>query len=295
MTSPVRFLGVALVSLATLALELTLTRLFSATMFYHFAFLAISLALFGSGASGVFLYVLRPRLDRSGRRAPRRLQRALRRRHGGGPAGDPLPPALAGRAGPLDARLARLDLRGRGAALLLLRLRHHARHHRLGPARSAASTSSTSPAPPPGAWCSCRCSALLGAIDTVLLVAVLALAGGLPAQPAPLAPPPPRRGGGAPRLQPRDRADRAPRVQGALGGGGRLLAVELVLAGHGDADGGPRPPAHLHRLRRRHHPLPRRQPTSSGTAASPTAPRGSPTSWAAATRCSSSGPGAGST
>ena len=35
----------ALVSLATLVLELTLTRLFSATMFYHFAFLAISLAL----------------------------------------------------------------------------------------------------------------------------------------------------------------------------------------------------------------------------------------------------------
>ena len=47
-----RFLGVALVSLCTLVLELTLTRLFSATMFYHFAFLAISLALFGSGASG---------------------------------------------------------------------------------------------------------------------------------------------------------------------------------------------------------------------------------------------------
>jgi predicted membrane-bound spermidine synthase len=63
MTSRARFFGVALVSLATLALELTLTRLFSATMFYHFAFLAISLALFGSGASGVFLYVLRPRLE----------------------------------------------------------------------------------------------------------------------------------------------------------------------------------------------------------------------------------------
>jgi hypothetical protein len=54
-------LGVALTSLATIALELTLTRLFSATMFYHFAFLAISLALFGSGASGVLLYVLRDR------------------------------------------------------------------------------------------------------------------------------------------------------------------------------------------------------------------------------------------
>jgi hypothetical protein len=47
-----RLIGVFTVSLATLMLELTLTRLFSATMFYHFAFLAISLALFGSGASG---------------------------------------------------------------------------------------------------------------------------------------------------------------------------------------------------------------------------------------------------
>lgn len=50
--------GVALVSLGVLMLQLTLTRLFSATMYYHFAFLAISLAMFGSGASGVFVYVL---------------------------------------------------------------------------------------------------------------------------------------------------------------------------------------------------------------------------------------------
>ena len=85
MTSSVRFLGVALVSLATLVLELTLTRLFSATMFYHFAFLAISLALFGSGASGVFLYVLRPRLDERAHGEPAGArQRALRRDHGRG-------------------------------------------------------------------------------------------------------------------------------------------------------------------------------------------------------------------
>src|SRR6185503_2705213 len=51
--------SVFLVSLAALMLELALTRLFSATMFYHFAFLAISLALFGSGASGVFVYLVR--------------------------------------------------------------------------------------------------------------------------------------------------------------------------------------------------------------------------------------------
>ena len=52
-------------------LELALTRLFSATMYYHFAFLAISLALFGSGASGVFLYLVREGLDR--KRTARRM------------------------------------------------------------------------------------------------------------------------------------------------------------------------------------------------------------------------------
>jgi predicted membrane-bound spermidine synthase len=55
--------GIALVSLSTLALQLTLTRLFSATMHYHFAFLAISLALFGSAASGVALYWLGSRVQ----------------------------------------------------------------------------------------------------------------------------------------------------------------------------------------------------------------------------------------
>jgi predicted membrane-bound spermidine synthase len=50
-------------------LELSLTRLFSATMYYHYAFMAISLALFGSGASGVFIYIFQRRIkpDRTGR------------------------------------------------------------------------------------------------------------------------------------------------------------------------------------------------------------------------------------
>lgn len=60
-----------LVSLAVLMLELVLTRIFSVTMYYHFAFLAISLALFGSGASGIYVYLL-PKLFRS-ERAPRQL------------------------------------------------------------------------------------------------------------------------------------------------------------------------------------------------------------------------------
>ena len=49
--------GVLVMSFASLLLELALTRLFSVTLFYHFAFLAISIALLGLGAGGVFAYV----------------------------------------------------------------------------------------------------------------------------------------------------------------------------------------------------------------------------------------------
>jgi hypothetical protein len=49
--------GVALVSATLLMTELALTRIFSVVMYYHFAFLAISIALFGLSASGVFAYV----------------------------------------------------------------------------------------------------------------------------------------------------------------------------------------------------------------------------------------------
>src|SRR5579864_8499785 len=54
--------GLALTSFAALLLELTLTRLFSVVLFYHFAFLAISIALLGLGAGGVFAYLLKSRL-----------------------------------------------------------------------------------------------------------------------------------------------------------------------------------------------------------------------------------------
>jgi hypothetical protein len=49
--------GVAISSFAALLLELALTRLFSVVLFYHFAFLAISIALLGLGAGGVFAYL----------------------------------------------------------------------------------------------------------------------------------------------------------------------------------------------------------------------------------------------
>src|SRR4051812_13605602 len=51
--------GVALMSGALLMTELALTRIFSVTMYYHFAFLAISIALFGLSASGVYVFVAR--------------------------------------------------------------------------------------------------------------------------------------------------------------------------------------------------------------------------------------------
>jgi spermidine synthase len=54
--------GLALTSFSALLLELALTRLFSVVLFYHFAFLAISIALLGLGAGGVFAYLLKNRL-----------------------------------------------------------------------------------------------------------------------------------------------------------------------------------------------------------------------------------------
>jgi len=56
MSWPQLYLGVALTTLATLLLELSITRIYSVVFYYHFAFLAISLALFGLGAGGVFSY-----------------------------------------------------------------------------------------------------------------------------------------------------------------------------------------------------------------------------------------------
>ncbi len=62
--SPRERIAVALVSATLLMTELALTRIFSVIMYYHFAFLAISIALFGLSASGVFAYVGRRQLDR---------------------------------------------------------------------------------------------------------------------------------------------------------------------------------------------------------------------------------------
>lgn len=47
--------ALALLSAATLAFEISLTRIFAIAQFYHFAFMIVSLALLGSGASGAAL------------------------------------------------------------------------------------------------------------------------------------------------------------------------------------------------------------------------------------------------
>ena len=60
--------GIAAISAALLMTELALTRIFSVTMYYHFAFLAISIALFGLSASGVTVFVMRRRLAATGTR-----------------------------------------------------------------------------------------------------------------------------------------------------------------------------------------------------------------------------------
>lgn len=49
--------ALAMVCAANLLLEVALTRIFSALMFYHFTFLAIAVALLGMGGSGVWVYV----------------------------------------------------------------------------------------------------------------------------------------------------------------------------------------------------------------------------------------------
>lgn len=61
--------GIALCSFAALLLELALTRLFSVVLFYHFAFLAISIALLGLGAGGVFAHLRKEPLARFETRA----------------------------------------------------------------------------------------------------------------------------------------------------------------------------------------------------------------------------------
>jgi hypothetical protein len=52
------YAGLFMVTLATLMYELLLTRIFSVTMWHHFAFLAVSIALFGMTVGAILVYLL---------------------------------------------------------------------------------------------------------------------------------------------------------------------------------------------------------------------------------------------
>jgi hypothetical protein len=55
--TPSVYLGLFLVTLATLVFEILLTRIFSITLWYHFAFMAISVALFGITVGALVVHV----------------------------------------------------------------------------------------------------------------------------------------------------------------------------------------------------------------------------------------------
>jgi len=50
------FTGLFLITLATLTYQLLLTRIFSVTMYYHFAFVAISVTMFGMAVGALVVY-----------------------------------------------------------------------------------------------------------------------------------------------------------------------------------------------------------------------------------------------
>ena len=51
-------IGLLLIAMATLTYEILLTRIFSVTMWYHFAFVAVSLAMFGMTGGALIVYLL---------------------------------------------------------------------------------------------------------------------------------------------------------------------------------------------------------------------------------------------
>ena len=67
--SPGVYAGLFLVTLATITYEIALTRIFSITMWYHFAFVAISVAMFGMTVGALIVYCGPPGSRWSGWRA----------------------------------------------------------------------------------------------------------------------------------------------------------------------------------------------------------------------------------
>src|SRR5438128_1950688 len=53
----VDYVGIFLISMATLMLEILLTRIFSVTLYSHLAFVAVSVAMFGMTVGAVMVYL----------------------------------------------------------------------------------------------------------------------------------------------------------------------------------------------------------------------------------------------
>lgn len=70
---PVLF-GIFFIAMGMLLQEIILTRIFSVTMFYHFAFLVVSITLFGIGVSGIWVYLKPKHFTREA--APRQMAHA---------------------------------------------------------------------------------------------------------------------------------------------------------------------------------------------------------------------------
>ncbi|HNT28712.1 MAG TPA: hypothetical protein PKH10_11120, partial [bacterium] len=58
------YIGLFLISVAVLALQILQTRIFSFTLWHHFAYLVITIALMGMGAAGSWLAIRKKESDR---------------------------------------------------------------------------------------------------------------------------------------------------------------------------------------------------------------------------------------
>ena len=109
--------GLAFVALSTLMYEVLLTRIFSVTMWYHFAFVAISVAMFGMTVGALVVYLKPAWFPADAGAAPAGgRQRAVpdpRRRQLPDPALDPVPRPPVDRRDLRD----RPDLRGHRRAV----------------------------------------------------------------------------------------------------------------------------------------------------------------------------------
>src|SRR5881409_2485212 len=63
------YLGLFVIALATVMYEIVLTRIFSVTMWYHFAFVAISVALFGMTIGALIVHYFPQRFSYNAIRA----------------------------------------------------------------------------------------------------------------------------------------------------------------------------------------------------------------------------------